>query len=78
MGSSGQTSIPTSIGKNGGRTGYIGTESDAHWRMSNAWLEGWRNLIMSGSYWVYNPSNQETRPKTKFFSLLIYAGYPIV
>ena len=23
-------------------------------------------------------SNQETRPKTKFFSLLIYAGYPIL
>ena len=25
----------------------------------------------------YGNSNQETRPKSKFFSLLIYAGYPI-
>ena len=78
VGSSGQTSIPTSIGKSGGRTGYVATEADTHWRMSNAWLEGWVGITMSGSYWVYNPSNQETRPKTKFFSLMIYAGYPII
>ena len=25
----------------------------------------------------YGNSNNETRPKSKFFSLLIYAGYPI-
>ena len=26
----------------------------------------------------FGNSNNETRPKSKFFSLLIYAGYPIV
>ena len=26
----------------------------------------------------YGNSSNETRPKTKFFNLLIYAGYPIV
>lgn len=26
---------------------------------------------------IPNVNNNETRPKTKFFSLLIYAGYPM-
>ena len=26
----------------------------------------------------YHSNERESRPKTKFFSLLIYAGYPIV
>ena len=40
---------------------------------SDFWNDS-RKLIISLSY---GNSNQETRPKTKFFSLLIYAGYPM-
>ena len=41
------------------------------------------NNIMMGKHLVIDnafssiTSNYETRPKSKFFSLLIYAGYPI-
>ena len=41
----------------------------------NSGNHGWGKIITSFSY---GNSNQETRPKSKFFSLLIYAGYPIL
>ena len=40
----------------------------------NSGNHGYGKIIASFSY---GNSSNETRPKTKFFSLLIYAGYPI-
>ena len=45
----------------------------SYWRGSIA-TDGKYNIYINFSY---GNSYNETRPKSKFFSLLIYAGYPI-
>lgn len=58
-----------------GRTGYNGIESNAHSRVSDLWTDK-GSISLSGGL-DGSKSNNETRVKSIFFNLLIYAGYPI-
>ena len=51
----------------------IGDFNIAHWNKQSNYPLCTLNYILNGMPTSYS----ETRPKSKFFSLLIYAGYPI-
>lgn len=44
--------------------------------IGNGNKEDYPNINVSRLDYLYNPSYKETRPKTIFMNLLIYAGYP--